>query len=169
MNNGRVRKSPNTLIRAYKKKNRERNIILQCIVVSVVVVSLVIISLIHGKFQADKLKNQYQDGKTISTFIEEGTDTIKRQLQDLSYVNSVGEEKESGRLMNGRYSYSKCVVLDETAYEDMVKPTFARENPFHNSAYYLIFKKASFAFLYRSNFLSQFDLFFAFSNTSKRV
>ena len=35
MNNGRVRKSPNTLIRAYKKKNRERNIILQCIVVSV--------------------------------------------------------------------------------------------------------------------------------------
>lgn len=24
MNNGRVRKSPNTLIRAYKKKNRER-------------------------------------------------------------------------------------------------------------------------------------------------
>ena len=36
MNNGRVRKSPNTLIRAYKKKNRERNIILQCIVVSVV-------------------------------------------------------------------------------------------------------------------------------------
>lgn len=122
MNNGRVRKSPNTLIRAYKKKNRERNIILQCIVVSVVVVSLVIISLIHGKFQADKLKNQYQDGKTISTFIEEGTDTIKRQLQDLSYVNSVGEEKESGRLMNGRYSYSKCVVLDETAYEDMVKP-----------------------------------------------
>ena len=34
MNNGRVRKSPNTLIRAYKKKNRERNIILQCIVVS---------------------------------------------------------------------------------------------------------------------------------------
>ena len=124
MNNGRVRKSPNTLIRAYKKKNRERNIILQCIVVSVVVVSLVIISLIHGKFQADKLKNQYQDGKTISTFIEEGTDTIKRQLQDLSYVNSVGEEKESGRLMNGRYSYSKCVVLDETAYEDMVKPTF---------------------------------------------
>ena len=124
MNNGRVRKSLNTLIRAYKKKNRERNIILQCIVVSVVVVSLVIISLIHGKFQADKLKNQYQDGKTISTFIEEGTDTIKRQLQDLSYVNSVGEEKESGRLMNGRYSYSKCVVLDETAYEDMVKPTF---------------------------------------------
>ena len=103
MNNGRVRKSLNTLIRAYKKKNRERNIILQCIVVSVVVVSLVIISLIHGKFQADKLKNQYQDGKTISTFIEEGTDTIKRQLQDLSYVNSVGEEKESGRLMNGRY------------------------------------------------------------------
>ena len=76
MNNGRVRKSLNTLIRAYKKKNRERNIILQCIVVSVVVVSLVIISLIHGKFQADKLKNQYQDGKTISTFIEEGTDTI---------------------------------------------------------------------------------------------
>lgn len=68
MNNGRVRKSLNTLIRAYKKKNRERNIILQCIVVSVVVVSLVIISLIHGKFQADKLKNQYQDGKTISTF-----------------------------------------------------------------------------------------------------
>ena len=124
MNNGRVRKSLNTLIRAYKKKNRERNIILQCIVVSVVVVSLVIISLIHGKFQADKLKNQYQDGKAISTFIEEGTDTIKRQLQDLSYVNSVGEEKESGRLMNGRYSYSKCVVLDETAYEDMVKPTF---------------------------------------------
>ena len=56
MNNGRVRKSLNTLIRAYKKKNRERNIILQCIVVSVVVVSLVIISLIHGKFQADKLK-----------------------------------------------------------------------------------------------------------------
>ena len=44
MNNGRVRKSLNTLIRAYKKKNRERNIILQCIVVSVVVVSLVIIS-----------------------------------------------------------------------------------------------------------------------------
>ena len=39
-------------------------------------------------------------------------------------MNSVGEEKESGRLMNGRYSYSKCVVLDETAYEDMVKPTF---------------------------------------------
>lgn len=90
----------------------------------ILMLSLVIISLIHGKFQADKLKNQYQDGKTISTFIEEGTDTIKRQLQDLSYVNSVGEEKESGRLMNGRYSYSKCVVLDETAYEDMVKPTF---------------------------------------------
>lgn len=124
MKHDRARKSLNTLIKAYKKKNRERNIILQCVVVSVVVVSLVIISFIHGKFQADKLKNQYQDGKTISTFIEEGTDTIKRQLQGLSYVNGIGEEKESGKLMDGRYSYSKCVVLDETAYEDMVKPTF---------------------------------------------
>ena len=38
--------------------------------------------------------------KQFQHFIEEGTDTIKRQLQDLSYVNSVGEEKESGRLMN---------------------------------------------------------------------
>lgn len=109
MDNDRARKSLNTLIKAYKKRNGERNIILQCIVMSVVVVSLVIISLIHGKFQADKLKNQYQDGKTISTFIEEGTDTIKRQLQGLSYVSGIGEEKEIGKLMNGRYSYSKCV------------------------------------------------------------
>lgn len=126
MNNDRTRKSLNTLMKAYKKKNKERNIILQCIVVSVVVVSLVIISLIHGKFQADKLKNQYQDGKTISTIIEEGTDTIKQQLQRLSYVKSIGEEKEIGKLMNSRYSYSKCVVLDEKAYEDMVKPTFVQ-------------------------------------------
>ena len=126
MNYDRTRKSLNTLIKAYKKKNRERNIILQCIVVSVVVVSLVIISLIHGKLQADKLKNQYQDGKTISTIIEEGTDTTKQQLQRLSYVNSIGKEKEIGKLMNGRYSYSKCVVLDETAYEDMIKPTLVR-------------------------------------------
>lgn len=126
MNNDRTRKSLNTLIKAYKKKNRERNIILQCIVVSVVVVSLVIISLIHGKLQADKLKNQYQDGKTISTIIEEGTDTTKQQLQRLSYVNSIGEEKEIGKLMNGRYSYSRCVVLDETAYEDMIKPAFVQ-------------------------------------------
>ena len=51
MNNGRVRKSPNTLIRAYKKK-QGRNIILQCIVVSVVVVSLVIISLITWKISS---------------------------------------------------------------------------------------------------------------------
>lgn len=126
MNNDRTRKSLNTLIIAYKRKNKERNIILQWIVVSVVVVSLVIISLIHGKFQADKLKNQYQDGKTISTIIEEGTDTIKQQLQRLSYVNSIGEEKEIGKLMNGRYSYSKCVALDETAYEDMIRPTFVQ-------------------------------------------
>lgn len=126
MNYDRTRKSLNTLIKAYKKKNRERNIILQCIVVSVVVVSLVIISLIHGKLQADKLKNQYQDGKTISTIIEEGTDTTKQQLQRLSYVNSIGKEKEIGKLMNGRYSYSKCVVLDETAYEDMIKPTLVQ-------------------------------------------
>lgn len=118
------RKFLKTLSNTYRRSNRERNIILECIVVSIVVISLVIIFLIYQKYQADILKNQYQDGKTISTIIEEGTDTTKRQLQQLSYVNNIGEENEIGKLLEGQYAYSQCVALDEIAYNKMVKPTF---------------------------------------------
>lgn len=118
------RKFLKTLSNTYRRKNRERNIILECIVASVVVISLVIIFLIYEKYQADILKNQYQDGKTISTIIEGGTDTTKRQLKQLSYVNNIGEENEIGKLLEGQYTYSQCAVLDEIAYNKMIKPTF---------------------------------------------
>ena len=101
------RKFLKTLSNTYRRSNRERNIILECIVVSSVVISLVIIFFVYQKYQAGILKNQYQDGKTISTIIEEGTDTTKRQLQQLSYVNNIGEENEIGKLLEGQYAYRR--------------------------------------------------------------
>lgn len=115
------------LLKGYMEKNNTKNSVLQWITTGVIVVSLIILYLLNGKYQADKIKNQYLDGKTVSTYIESGTDDTKRELQNLSYVRHVGEEKEVGNLLNGKYSYSTCVVLDQIAYEEMIKPTFVKQ------------------------------------------
>lgn len=112
------------LLRGYQKENKLRNYILLGASVSVIVLSMLIFCLVYGKYQSDKLKNEYIDGRTISTYIEDGTESMEQQLKQLSYIEKIGKEKIAGKLMNNQYTYCSCVVLDRTAYQQMIGPAF---------------------------------------------
>ena len=112
------------LLKGYQKENKLRNYILLGASVSVLVLSMLIFSLVYGKYQSDKLKNEYIDGRTISTYIEDGTESMEQQLKQLSYIEKIGKEKIAGKLMKNQYAYCSCVVLDRTAYQQMIRPAF---------------------------------------------
>lgn len=112
------------LLRGYQKENRLRNYILLGASVCAIVLSTLIFCLVYGKYQSDKLRNEYIDGRAISTYIEDGTESIEQQLKQLSYIKKIGKEKIAGKLMKNQYAYCSCVVLDSTAYQQMIRPAF---------------------------------------------
>lgn len=110
------------LEKAYNQENKNRNRILFIAVVIVIIIGFCIMSLIYGKIQIDTLNNIRSDGITVSTYLENGTKNECQQLKSLSYIKEIGLKKNVAKLIQNQQPYCSCVVLDKSAYEEMIVP-----------------------------------------------
>lgn len=111
------------LIKAYCHENKKRNLLLFICVILTIIILFCAISMLYGKLQIDTLNNIRSDGMSVSTYIENGTQNCVLQLNHLSYVKETGLEKKAGKLIKDQQTYSTCVVLDISAYENMIFPS----------------------------------------------
>ena len=107
------------LSEAIRKCNKSRNRILMGAVVLCILTLTFVFGTAYGKINAEYMKNIRMDGTTASTYIEEGT---KQQYEK---VCSLGYVKETGRRMKmGETDICSVQVLDQTAWEKMMKPAY---------------------------------------------
>ena len=111
------------LIKAYCHENKKRNLLLFICVTLTIIILFCAISMLYGKLQIDTLNNIRSDGMSVSTYIENGTQNCVLQLNHLSYVKETGLKKKAGKLIKDQQTYSTCVVLDISAYENMIFPS----------------------------------------------
>lgn len=112
------------LAKVYEKKNRLRNLILKITIALTCMIFFMLFSLTFGKLNVDKVKNVRENGMTISTYLENGTESNEEKIRKLNYVNEIGLEKVSGVLMKEGREYCTCAVLDKNAYENMMSPAY---------------------------------------------
>ena len=107
------------LSEAIRKCNKGRNRILMGAVVLCILTLTFVFGTAYGKINAEYTKNIRMDGTTASTYIEDGT---KQQYEK---VCSLGYVKETGRRMKmGETAICSIQVLDQTAWEKMMKPAY---------------------------------------------
>ena len=108
------------LIKAYCHENKKRNLLLFISITLTIIILFCTVSMLYGKLQIDTLNNIRSDGMSVSTYIENGTQICVLQLNHLPYVKKIGIEKKAGKLIKNQQTYSTCVVLDISAYENMI-------------------------------------------------
>ena len=107
------------LSEAIRKCNKGRNRILMGAVILCILTLTFVFGTAYGKINAEYMKNIRMDGTTASTYIEDGT---KQQYEK---VCSLGYVKETGRRMKmGETAICSIQVLDQTAWEKMMKPAY---------------------------------------------
>ncbi len=112
------------LRKAYNMENRTRNKILFWAITVVVTASFCFMSMICARIQADAFNNMRADGRTVSAYLENGTEISLKQLKNLPYVKNTGLKKNVGKIMDGQRVLCSCILLDTSAYEQMIAPTF---------------------------------------------
>ena len=106
------------LSEAIRKCNKGRNRILMGAVVLCILTLTFVFGTAYGKINAEYTKNIRMDGTTASTYIEEGT---KQQYEkETGRRMKMGEAAESGK----KESICSIQVLDQTAWEKMMKPAY---------------------------------------------
>ena len=80
----------------------------------------------YGKINAEYTKNIRMDGTTASTYIEEGTKQQYEKARSLVYVRETGRRMKMGEATESGKKESICSiqVLDQTAWEKMMKPAY---------------------------------------------
>lgn len=107
------------LSEAVRKCNKGRNRILMGAVILCILTLTFVFGTAYGKINAEYTKNIRMDGTTASTYIEEGTKQQYEKVRSLGYV------KETGRRMKmGETAICSIQVLDQTAWEKMMKPAY---------------------------------------------
>ena len=107
------------LSEAIRKCNKGRNRILMGADILCILTLTFVFGTAYGKINAEYMKNIRMDGTTASTYIEDGT---KQQYEK---VCSLGYVKETGRRMKmGETAICSIQVLDQTAWEKMMKPAY---------------------------------------------
>ena len=94
------KKVTRALFRAYEKADNLRNKILLLVVSVTVLLIFGIFSLAIGKVNADIIRNVRYDGRSMSSYLENGTDKEIEQLQKLTYLKAIGQEKIAGSLLD---------------------------------------------------------------------
>ena len=95
------KKVTSVLFRAYEKADNLRNKILLLVISATVLLIFGIFSLAIGKVNADTIRNVRYDGRSMSSYLENGTDKEIEQLQKLTYLKAIGQEKIAGSLLDG--------------------------------------------------------------------
>ena len=114
------------LSEAIRKCNRGRNRILMGAVVLCILTLTFVFGTAYGKINAEYTKNIRMDGTTASTYIEEGTKQQYEKARSLGYVRETGRRMKMGEATESGKKESICSiqVLDQTAWEKMMKPAY---------------------------------------------
>lgn len=114
------------LSEAIRKCNRGRNRILMGAVVLCILTLTFVFGTAYGKINAEYTKNIRMDGTTASTYIEEGTKQQYEKVRSLGYVRETGRRMKMGEATESGKKESICSiqVLDQTAWEKMMKPAY---------------------------------------------
>ena len=114
------------LSEAIRKCNKSRNRILMGAVVLSIVTQTFVCGTAYGKINAEYTKNIRMDGTTASTYIEEGTKQQYEKARSLGYVRETGRRMKMGEATESGKKESICSiqVLDQTAWEKMMKPAY---------------------------------------------
>lgn len=114
------------LSEAIRKCNKGRNRILMGSVILCILTLTFVFGIAYGKINAEYTKNIRMDGTTASTYIEDGTKQQYEKVCTLGYVKEVGRRMKMGEAAEeGKKDSICCVqVLDQTAWEKMMKPTY---------------------------------------------
>ena len=107
------------LSEAIRKCNKGRNRILMGAVVLCILTLTFVFGTAYGKINAEYTKNIRMDGTTVSTYIEEGTKQQYEKVRSLGYVRETGR-----RMKMGETAICSIQVLDQTAWEKMMKPAY---------------------------------------------
>lgn len=114
------------LSEAIRKCNKSRNRILMGAVVLCILTLTFVFGTAYGKINAEYTKNIRMDGTTASTYIEEGTKQQYEKVRSLGYVRETGRRMKMGEATESGKKESICSiqVLDQTAWEKMMKPAY---------------------------------------------
>ena len=114
------------LSEAIRKCNKSRNRILMGAVVLFFLKQTFLFGTAYGKINAEYTKNIRMDGTTASTYIEEGTKQQYEKARSLGYVRETGRRMKMGESTESGKKESICSiqVLDQTAWEKMMKPAY---------------------------------------------
>ena len=114
------------LSEAIRKCNKSRNRILMGAVVLCILTLTFVFGTANGKINAEYTKNIRMDGTTASTYIEEGTKQQYEKARSLGYVRETGRRMKMGEATESGKKESICSiqVLDQTAWEKMMKPAY---------------------------------------------
>ena len=114
------------LSEAIRKCNKSRNRILMGAVVLCILTLTFVFGTAYGKINAEYTKNIRMDGTTASTYIEEGTKQQYEKARSLGYVRETGRRMKMGEATESGKKESICSiqVLDQTAWEKMMKPAY---------------------------------------------
>lgn len=109
-----------------RKCNKGRNRILMGAVVLCILTLTFVFGTAYGKINAEYTKNIRMDGTTASTYIEEGTKQQYEKVRSLGYVRETGRRMKMGEATESGKKESICSiqVLDQTAWEKMMKPAY---------------------------------------------
>ena len=114
------------LSEAIRKCNKGRNWILMGAVILCILTLTFVFGTAYGKINAEYTKNIRMDGTTASTYIEDGTKQQYEKVRSLGYVKEIGRRIKMGEAVEKGKKDSVCSiqVLDQTAWEKMMKPAY---------------------------------------------
>lgn len=112
------------LVRANDKAEKNRDRILVVAVTLALIVLFSAFNIVKGKIKVDSLKNIRENGTSANAYMENGTEEQYEQIEQLDYINKVGKENDFGFWYQGDTPLAICAVLDNTGYEDLVKPAY---------------------------------------------
>ena len=109
---------------ACNRENRKRNLILTFAIALTVFVLFSVFSIAKGKVIIDSIKIIRESGSAASAYLENAEEEQYKKLKSLDYINYVGREYTVGSWYQNNKLLASCKVIDETAYEKIIKPAY---------------------------------------------
>ena len=72
----------------------------------------------------DSIKIIRESGSAASAYLENAEEEQYKKLKSLDYINYVGREYTVGSWYQNNKLLASCKVIDETAYEKIIKPAY---------------------------------------------
>lgn len=105
-------------------RSRGRNVILLFAVALGIFNLAMAFGVAKGKIQAEYLRAVRREGTAATTILKEGTKEQYVKIKSLNYIEQAGRMAGVGSAYNGKEKIGYIAVLDETAWEEMMKPAY---------------------------------------------